>query len=81
MGAARSALTAIMLVGGGLLVLLALAGSVLILEWLSHPGGIGMEWIVVPIVGLISLAFLTGGGLLLRLALMRRPRARTPTRG
>ena len=61
-----------MLVGGGLLILLALAGSVLIVEWLSHPGGIGMEWIVVPVVGLITLAFLICGGLLLGLAQSKR---------
>ncbi len=65
-----------MLVSGGLLVLLALAGSALIVEWLGHPGGIGMEWIAVPVVGLIALAFLIGGVVLLRLALRRRPQAR-----
>jgi hypothetical protein len=27
--------------------MIALAGIVLIFEWLSHPGGIGMEWLVV----------------------------------
>jgi len=81
MGAARFALTTVMLVSGDLLILLALAGSVLIVEWLSHPGGIGMEWIVVPVVGLIALAFLICGGVLLRLALRRRPRGRTLTRG
>jgi hypothetical protein len=80
MGAARFALTTVMLVSGGLLILLALAGSVLIVEWLSHPGGIGMEW-VVPVVGLIALAFLICGGVLLRLALRRRPRGGTLTRG
>jgi hypothetical protein len=81
MGAARFALTTVMLVSGGLLILLALAGSVLIVEWLRHPGGIGMEWIVVPVVGLIALASLICGGVFLRLALRRRPRGRTLTRG
>ena len=34
---------------------IALAGVGLIFEWLSHPGGIGMEWLVVPIiVGLLA---------------------------
>ena len=58
---------------GGLMVLLALAGAVLIFEWLAHPGGIGMEWIVVPVVGLIALSFLTCGAVLIRLAITRRP--------
>jgi hypothetical protein len=71
MSAARLALTTVMLVSGGLLVLLALAGLVLIVEWLRHPGGIGMEWIAVPVVGTIALASLIGGGVLLRLALRR----------
>jgi hypothetical protein len=70
---ARFVLRALMLVSGSLLVLVALAGAVLIVEWLRHPGGIGMEWIVVPVVGLIALAGLVCGGLLLRLALRRRP--------
>ena len=74
MSAARFALTTLMLVSGGLLVLLALAGFVLIVEWLGHPGGIGMEWILVPVVGLTALAFLICGGVLFRLALRRRPR-------
>jgi hypothetical protein len=70
---ARFVLRALMLVTASLLVLLALAGAVLIVEWLRHPGGIGMEWIAVPVVGLIALAFLVCGGMLLRLALRRRP--------
>jgi hypothetical protein len=71
MSAARFALTTVMLVSGGLLVLLALAGFVLIVEWLRHPGGIGMEWIAVPVVGVFALAFLICGGVLVRLALRR----------
>jgi hypothetical protein len=55
MSAAGFALTTVLLVSGGLLFLLALAGLVLIVEWLTHPGGIGMEWIVVPVVGLSPL--------------------------
>ena len=65
-----------MLVVGGLLIVLALAGLVLIVEWLSHPGGIGMEWIVVPVVGLIALGCFIVGGMFVRLALRRREEMR-----
>ena len=73
MGALRLALKIVLLACGALLVLFALAGAVLIFEWLRHPGGIGMEWIVVPIVGLIALSLLAGGAVLIRLALRKRP--------
>lgn len=73
MSAARFALTTVLLVSGALLILLALGEFVLIVEWLRHPGGIGMEWITVPVVGVVALAFLTCGGFLVRLALRRHP--------
>lgn len=59
----------LLLTAAAALTLIALWGSVLIITWLRHPGGIGMEWIAVPIAGLTVLLCLSGAVALGRRAL------------
>lgn len=55
------------------LTLMALVGSVWIVEMLRHPSGIGMEWIVAPLVGLTVVLCLGGAVALVRRAGRQRP--------
>ena len=49
---------ALLRVVGALLAIASLAPFALAVEWLVHPGGIGMEWIAVPLVVVIGLVAL-----------------------
>jgi len=58
-------------------IVLAVAGLVpivLIVEMIQHPGGIGMEWIAVPIVGVIALGLFGGAFACFYIANRLRPK-------
>lgn len=46
---------------GCVLVGIALLGGAIIIDMFQHPGGIGAEKIVGPLLGIVALAFLCGG--------------------
>jgi hypothetical protein len=64
---------ALLFAAAGALTLIALWGSILIIDWLRHPGGLGLEQLVVPPVGLVVLLCVYSAVALVRRAFRQRP--------
>ena len=66
---------AVMWIVGCLSFLVAMLLALIVLDMIQHPGGIGMEWLAGPLVGLFGLGFVTVGVVCIRvaLALKKRP--------
>ena len=51
----------VFVIAGCVLILIGVIGTLIIVNMFQHPGGIGMEWLAGPLLGLVVLAFLFAG--------------------
>jgi len=59
---------AIFIIAGIFCIVLGLISALMVVAMFQHPGGIGAEKLVGPVVGLIALGFFAGGGACLYVA-------------
>jgi hypothetical protein len=57
---------------GSLAILAGLFAMLIVINMIQHPGGIGMEWIAGPVVGVVGLAFFAGGAAIIHVAAVMR---------
>ena len=51
----------VFVIAGCVLILIGGIGTLIIVDMFQHPRGIGAEWIVGPLLGMVVLAFLCAG--------------------
>ena len=51
----------VLILVGGALLLASFLPFALAYEMVAHPAGVGMEWLAVPLVGIIGIALLAAG--------------------
>jgi len=57
----RLGMNVVLILVGGALSLASFLPFALAYEMVAHPAGVGMEWIAVPLVGIIGIALLAAG--------------------
>ena len=55
-------------IAGVLCIVLGLLSALVVVSIFQHPGGIGAEKLLGPVIGLFALGFFSGGGLCLHFA-------------
>jgi hypothetical protein len=55
----------VFIIAGIMCILLGLLSALIVVDMFQHPGGIGAEKLLGPVVGVVALGFFAGGGLCL----------------
>lgn len=58
----------VFIIAGIMCILLGLLSALIVVDMFQHPGGIGAEKLLGPVVGVVALGFFSGGGLCLYVA-------------
>jgi hypothetical protein len=58
----------VFLIAGIMCIVLGLLSALIVVDMFQHPGGIGAEKLLGPVIGLVVLGFFTGGGVCLYVA-------------
>jgi hypothetical protein len=58
----------VFIIAGIMCILLGLLSALIVVDMFQHPGGIGAEKLLGPVVGVVALGFFAGGGLCLYVA-------------
>jgi len=58
----------VFIIAGIMCIFLGLLSALIVVDMFQHPGGIGAEKLLGPVIGLVALVFFSGGGLCLYVA-------------
>ena len=58
----------VFIIAGIMCISVGLVSALIVVDMFQHPGGIGAEKLMGPVVGLVALVFFSGGGLCLYVA-------------